>query len=290
MLNDAGEWFWGSHEWNYAIRQAFIDVRAQISFTSADWAASTKTITKTGAFADYTWLAGDQIEITAATGGRLGWYEIASKVSADAITLTESIKSTNISGAVSATMHLWGCALPSDFMNFLPGMPTIAPGFAQSFDFADMSEVQQWRALFTGGSTAAYIGALSFGKDTLNGGARTPRLEIAPEIVAGRASAFSISYRSKWPRVTTSTTAFELPVWCEPAFKEVLRAFARGYQEEDVATVDERLMRIMAGPLYDQALRQDGMLQNSWGQIKGGAVKTSASRGPFNNFDIQDPT
>lgn len=289
ILNDCGEWFMGIHPWNFATRSTFVDVRPQITISTASWTALSKTITKTGAFTDYSWLAGDQIEVTAASGGTPGWYEIASRVGNDSITLTQSLKSTDIAAGVSATLHLWGCALPDDIAGLLPGTPTMAPGFAQSFDIVDMAKVLEWRALFTGGSTAAYIGALNWGKDP-DGGPRVPRLEIAPEITAGQKSAFSLMYRSKWKRVVSATAEIDLPPWADAAFREALRHFARGTFEEDVATIDQRLMAFMQGPLFQQAVSQDAAMINTWGEIEGGAVRVSASRGPFNNFDIGDPT
>ncbi len=285
ILNDAGEWFWGSRAWNFAIRMAMIDVRAQISFASLGWTAATKTITG-GSFAAYDFLAGDQLEITA--GGTRGYYEVLSKTSSTLV-LDKPISSVDLVATVGGTLHLWGCALPADIESIIPGTPTMAPGFAQSFDLVDLAEVQEWRALFTGGSTAAYIGAMSWGKQNA-GGARVPRLEIAPEIIAGQKSAFTLSYRSRWVRVSDATREIDLFSWCIPAFKEALRCFARGYHEEDVATVSDRLAKLVAGPVYEQAIDQDAMLPDTWGLIKGGAVKTSASRGPFNNFEIQDPS
>jgi hypothetical protein len=46
----------------------------------------------------------------------------------------------------------------------------------------------------------------------------------------------------------------------------------------------------MQGALFRQAVEQDAAIQNTWGEIEGGAVRVSSSRGPFNNFDISDPT
>lgn len=289
MLNDCGEWFWGAFDWNFKIRQAFIDVRAQISFAGLGYTAATKTITG-GSFSAYDWLPGDQLELTAG-GGTNGYYEVVSKT-ATTLTLDKSFSSSNIiagANGVGGTLHLWGCALPADCGSILPGTPTMAPGFAQSFDLVDLAEVQEWRALFTGGSTAAYIGAMSWGKNVL-GGERTPRLEIAPEIVAGQASAFQIAYRSKWVRVSAATTEFDLPDYCIPAFKSALRCFARGYEEEDVAPLEDRCAKLVAGPIFDQAINSDMLVQPDWGPIKGGAVESASARGPFNNFDIQDPS
>lgn len=58
-------------------------------FTAATWTASSKTLTKTGAFTNYTFRAGDMIYLTAGTGFTANaWYTIASRVSNDAITLS----------------------------------------------------------------------------------------------------------------------------------------------------------------------------------------------------------
>lgn len=64
----------------------------RVSFTGASWTASTKTITKTGAFTGYTHAAGDYVYIRLSGADiRWGLYGIASKTSNDAIVLTESI-------------------------------------------------------------------------------------------------------------------------------------------------------------------------------------------------------
>lgn len=61
------------------------------------YTASTKTITKVGAFASYTYHAGDQIQVTvtgASSKVDVAFYTIASRVSDDAITLTTDASGT----------------------------------------------------------------------------------------------------------------------------------------------------------------------------------------------------
>lgn len=71
------------------------------SFTDATWTLSTKTITATGAFANYTWAAGDHVYIRHFWHGvRWGLYEVASKTSDDAIVLTEDIADADVSESV----------------------------------------------------------------------------------------------------------------------------------------------------------------------------------------------
>jgi hypothetical protein len=64
---------------------------ASTAITNATWTNGTLTMTKVGAFANYTWTSGDKISVTGGTGATVAVYTIASKVSSDAITLTATI-------------------------------------------------------------------------------------------------------------------------------------------------------------------------------------------------------
>lgn len=62
------------------------------------YTASSKTLTKEGAFAGYTYHAGDQLQVTvtgASSKVDVGFYTIASRTSADAITLSTDASATN---------------------------------------------------------------------------------------------------------------------------------------------------------------------------------------------------
>lgn len=62
--------------------------RRLTGFTGATWTTATNTLTKTGAFASYSFKNGDHIYITAGTGWTAGWYEITSRTSDDAIVVS----------------------------------------------------------------------------------------------------------------------------------------------------------------------------------------------------------
>lgn len=68
-----------------------VAVPAVINATDFTWTQSTLTLTKTAAFTNYTFVAGDTIAISAGTGATIGTYTIASRTSNDAIVLTTSI-------------------------------------------------------------------------------------------------------------------------------------------------------------------------------------------------------
>lgn len=68
------------------------------NLATATWLDSggEKQLTQAGAFAAYTWVSGDKIYISAGTGVTPGWYEIASKVDDDNITLTTDTLSPGV--------------------------------------------------------------------------------------------------------------------------------------------------------------------------------------------------
>lgn len=290
VINDCGEWFYTAHDWAFALRETYLSVPAQITFTGATWTFTgpSLTITKTGAFTNYTLVTGDKVEITGGTGVSTGFFEIDS-ATANTLVLKASIGSSGASD-VAGTLHCSGrVALPTDIGEIAEGYPTLALGFAQSFELSDLAKVHMWRALFTGGASRAYIGAIVWGRSSA-GGAPVPRLEFAPEITEGRQSAFVLVYRSKWEQVATSTGEFDLPTFCEPVFHEALRRFARGTFEEDEGTVDQRISALVQGEMWMAATRQDAAMQPDYGRIEGGAVQGVRTRGPFQNFEILNPS
>lgn len=90
--------------------------KAPITGTTADWTASSYTITKTGGFSSYTFTGWDMVYLTA--GGQKGWYRIATRVSNDAITLTPDssiFSSGNLTGTVSFEVY------PCNFATYITG-------------------------------------------------------------------------------------------------------------------------------------------------------------------------
>lgn len=78
---------------------------SNIAITAGDWEETGLILTQTGAFTNYTFRVGDRIQITGGTNAVAGFYTVASRVSADAITLTATIgasadESTDITGTL----------------------------------------------------------------------------------------------------------------------------------------------------------------------------------------------
>jgi hypothetical protein len=106
-----------------------------------------------------------------------------------------------------------------------------------------------------------------------------PRLEIAPTPTGE--DEMSIAYRASWSDLELDTDAAQVPPYAEALLIAYVRAFALGYEEEGLG---QRLFEVEAGPLYERASIADGMIQNTYGQIRGGMVSRNREGGrlPFN--------
>jgi hypothetical protein len=114
-------------------------LRAPIFLTDATYTAATKTVTKTAAFASYTWVTGDKIWLWG-TGTTAGQYTIASKASDNAITLVEALAAGDLGAVVKtpyftlgylastiAHVNYWDCKVKA--VSFVNGMITGASSF-----------------------------------------------------------------------------------------------------------------------------------------------------------------
>lgn len=77
--------------------------------TAVTWASGGSTITKTGAFAAYSWVAGDTITITGGTAVTPGVYTIASKTNSDTIVLSSSIgtSASDVTFSSAGRPYVW---------------------------------------------------------------------------------------------------------------------------------------------------------------------------------------
>ena len=100
-----------------------------------------------------------------------------------------------------------------------------------------------------------------------------PRMELFPCPVNSGGSGsshevadckVSIVYRRSWTQITASTdtgSVFVLPQWLEPLYLQCVRAFTRGYEEEDIATTNARIAEVTNGPLFMTAVQRDSLIE-----------------------------
>lgn len=276
IVDMAGEYLASMHEWRWLVgTTGLIDLRGSLSFTDGTWTEATKTLTSTGAFTSYSFLAGDQIRITGGTGVTTGVYTVSSRTSNDAIVLTTSLSTASVNlatGDIAAELAPKTAALPTDFRSL--HAIAITNAVVRGVEMVDLEELLQLR-------TYNDIVQASWNyKVAVNwlGTPPSPYLELWPTPTANLSGALEIVYRKKWTRGSLDTTELPVPDFCEALMREIVKAFARGYVEEDEAGTDLRLAQVAAGPICRAAKMQDGMLQRSFGMLQGGGVEIHGGR------------
>lgn len=106
-------------------------------------------------------------------------------------------------------------------------------------------------------------------------GALTKVLELDSVPSASVTGGITILYRAGFqvPENGAASARIAVPDEWEGLFILVVRAIARGYQEEDTANVDTRLGALRKSMEFEDLKRLDGMSQSSFGQLTGGGVE-----------------
>lgn len=123
-------------------------------------------------------------------------------------------------------------------------------------------------------------------------GVMTPILELSIVPAANDVGAITIFYEAGWKPITNDqdfVTVAPVP-GMEALFLEVLRAVARGYEEEDDGSMSVRIAEIKAGPIFIAAARADGRIMPPM-QIEGGGALQDAWSDSYFESDtlVADP-
>ena len=281
LINRAGEFLTSAHTWSWLENgTAKLDLRANITIAGGTTNGSPgTTLTKTGAFTNYSFVEGDQVEITSGTGVTAGFYKILSRTNDNDILVDVT---PGVSGsAIAATIHADAVALPSDFRELLSY--EASNSLTNSLQLTTMQHLVELRANNLQASGGGYFGAIVFpipGTETKQVGPRgapVPRLELYPVPDANLVGGLTISYRRNWYSVSTDAVTIRVPSYVEGPFIQVLRAFAKGYEEDDTASIDMRVAEIVSGPLFMGAVARDALSQPNYGRMRGGITQSRSS-------------
>jgi len=274
LINQAGEHLMSMRAWKFLERpQADLDLRGKITLTGATWTESSLTLTETALFANYTFLNGDQIAITGGTGATEGLYKVASRTSDNAIVLKSSIGSA-ADGNVDmvGTMELDSVALPADFAEVIGYNAT--DSLINSLEFVTLGELLKFKTQQIQVTSFNFYGAIIWPEmNTAGPTVPFPILKIWPTPTTNDARGLTIFYRAGWVKITDDSDIVQIPPWVEAFFVQMAQAWARGFMEEDTASLTQRLLELDQSPLYASAIRRDGMLQPNYGPLRGGAVE-----------------
>ena len=272
IMNQAGEYLVNMHAWRWLVgRTELIDLRGAVSGSTATWTFASLTITETGAFANYTFVAGDQIEIESGTSVTTGFYKVASRTDDDSIVLSTSINATDGS-AITWNIQTNTASLPDDFRDIISISAT--DSLLYGVQMTSLAQILRNRTSQIEVSTSwDYQGAIAWA-----GTPPVPILELWPNPTANQAGVFSIFFRAGWSRITTDSTQISVPEFIDSLYMRLVRAFARGYEREDEAPMSVRLAQIRMGDEFRAAARRDGLTQETYGKLRGGGMMTHSRR------------
>ena len=310
VINTAGNYLVSMRGWRWCEDSiAYLDFRKNHTLTGCTWTNSTDAIgVPEGTLDGYVAVPGDTFEVTGGTGAYLGHYRIIGATTSDTgdkLTLDRDISfngtpqgenqdqsfagqdstSSDLTG-VSGIIHAEGVALPFDFAELIAYHST--SGLLQGLQMTSHADLLQKRASAMttplGFHYATIVQPAKLGGSGEEKSRPYPRLELWPAPSANENAAVQILYRRGWSSVNTSNEVIAIPTWIEPLYTEIARAYALGWEEADIATLDQRLSMIVQGPLYAAAIDRDSSVQPDLGPIINGAAAIHDTFSPFQNF------
>lgn len=287
-INMAGHHLYSAHDWSFLFRRAkVVGLRGTVTISDGTWTESTKQLESTGAFADYTWVEGDEIRTTGGTDVLEKTVRVVSRVDDDTLELAESISATagNLASAdIEATLDLLSLALPEDF------------GAIMALDATDsltldvhQTTLEELLALKTNEvqvTSSFYYAAIVYANSSQAAGETglVPLLEIWPAPPDNDPDAFSMFYRAGWVDLTDDNVWVPLPAqgWMDTCFRQLVRAFARGFEHEQSGPGLAAELAEWEQARYTQmAMERDGSQQQRYGPLAGGAVGTRTHGAAF---------
>jgi hypothetical protein len=306
LINQAGRHLVSMKAWKFLERpEAKVDTRATINLTAAEWSEAGKAgpppvggisalgLYEASAFDNYTFLDGDQLDITGGTGATTGQYKVERKLDGDEIVLKSSIGSAaDTSTDITAKMELDSCALPSDLAEIVGYDAT--ESLINSIEFVSLQRLLTLKTQEIQVTRYNFFAAIVWPEMNINTTTgptvSVPILKIWPAPSANEASTFSLFYRAGWVDVDNSNDYIQIPEWMEALFIQLCITWVRGFKEEDEASLSRRLVEIEQSPLYAACIRRDGMIQPDYGPVRGGAVESMPqSKNHFLRSTVQGP-
>lgn len=273
LVNRAGEFLYSMHPWSFTKRRSkLLDTRAQITVTNGTWTESTLTLTKTGNFTNYTWVEGDQFQVTGGTNALLAnstvtYIEITGNPATNQITLAQSLGAdADGDSDIDGTMRLNSVALPEDFRGVISIQST--DSLIRGVKLTSLQTINEVRTTQLDVATDwDYLAAVAWA-----GSPPVPILEIWPTPSQRELGAFTIFYKKRWPRKFNDADLLDFPEFIDHLFLEIVRAYAINYENSPagVQALPSLLASIKAGPEFLGAAASDANTQWNRGRVEGG--------------------
>lgn len=288
MINDAGRYLFNMHSWNWRNRPvAPLSYLAPISISDATYTESTKTITKTSGFTNYTFRNAELFNVSAGTNATTGEYPVAGRTSANAITLNTSIGSTADGQTdIDGTIKFPYCVLPSDFGEGQIIDLTHRQNTVYGIYPATLEQVRWLRYNSLVNAYQIYY-ALSYPSQTSTSAVpANPLLEIYPTPTAADNAVLMLTYKSGWVVLEDEDAVANLPLGYEYLLKRIVKGFAHEAMSHDAS----KILEVETSIEFLKAKRMDGNSQWNLGQLMGGAAKARPNPSYMWNFTTTDPS
>lgn len=279
FMNMVGQYMTSMHAWRWLTpEQAHLKAHGNVALSTATWTEATRTLTQTSAFANYTFVEGHQLEVTGGTGATAKFYNITSKTDSNGIVLDTSLSTAGgdlATGDIGGTLHAPTIELPSDFGSIvgISATDTLVNGM----ELVTTGEIQRLRTnQIEVTSTWSYRGVVIH-----PGNPPRPVLDVYPDFENNTEDQFVMFYKRGWDRLTSLEQVLKVPDYMIPLYYVLVRAWALGFADEDIAPIDTRLDLIERGGVYRAAREMDWRTQPHFGRMTGGMVaRTGVKYGP----------
>jgi hypothetical protein len=266
LLNLVGEIFVGHHEWNFLNRRVErMAIRAAITVATVAYVDSGKTLTKSGAFANYDFVVGDYVTASQSSV-TLAQATIAS-VAADghSITLVGNDLAEWTGQNVDIVIDTARMPLPADWAGNLSMSATqLYTRNLVKATPAEMLELRTQQVAWAGINTWA---CPMWGK-TAGAVEPVPVLELWPAPSQDEWDAFSLNYQAGWTPINGSTSEIPIPKYCVPAFISLLRAYVQGLEEPAGGDQEDRVAKVLFGAIMATAASRDDQQEYDYGPAR----------------------
>ncbi len=121
------------------------------------------------------------------------------------------------------------------------------------------------------------------------GGPPRPRIELYPTPSSREVDALKLFYCRTLGTATSDTYEIPIAEYCHALYFAILRALAKGYEEEDIGTASARLQAVLVGPLLTSTMRRDARMQSTFGVLSGGVTDSRFTYSSRYDNTIPDP-
>jgi hypothetical protein len=173
--------------------------------------------------------------------------------------------------------------LPSGLLRIIAA--DMADGFVSRLEPVSLQTLLELRVANLG-TQSVYYWALSHHQAGSGGGAPTPRMELWPTPTSNETGAITVFYVSGWATIDDENDQLSIPRWIEGLYIQVLRAYARGWEMEDLGSLEDRLSVVRGSTLFRQAADIDQTFQGTVGVIRNGAVQSLYGRRRGSWWDV----